>query len=322
MIELSCPGCKHHLRIANKFAGSRGKCKYCGEHFDVPLEISTTPSDLDSSMPGSGRHFDFDTSNKFEQNDSDGFSFEDLMDKKRPIGSTPKGDDPPHVVDSMAFDRPPKISDPVAELIDDNLGCVFWGTAFFIPPAGLVWAFLTPADHSQRGKGIAASAIMLIVAIGTFVASYQIASRSDGFFNGIGTTLETSLLDATGDAMSDLNSPPAETTMIHGVKVPLLMGLDLQPSSPVPLTEGPFATVAASELSFYMGAVQTDYMELASDYEVAMRESGWDYEFVAGFQGSIGMFTDLYGTYNGKDVYLRIFENDAGVFVVFATRAD
>ena len=48
MIELDCPGCGHHLRISDKFAGKEGKCRYCKEHFFVSLESIETPSDLKS----------------------------------------------------------------------------------------------------------------------------------------------------------------------------------------------------------------------------------------------------------------------------------
>lgn len=46
MIELFCPECDHHLRIQNKYAGKEGKCRYCDNHFFVPMDIIETPSDL------------------------------------------------------------------------------------------------------------------------------------------------------------------------------------------------------------------------------------------------------------------------------------
>ena len=36
MIEMSCPECGHRLRIKEKYAGRKGKCKYCEAHFIVP----------------------------------------------------------------------------------------------------------------------------------------------------------------------------------------------------------------------------------------------------------------------------------------------
>jgi len=36
MVKLDCPGCGHHLRIGNQFAGKEGKCRYCKTEFFVP----------------------------------------------------------------------------------------------------------------------------------------------------------------------------------------------------------------------------------------------------------------------------------------------
>jgi hypothetical protein len=295
----------------------------------VPLDIITTPSDLDSATPGSGRHINFVPQQEIEQHDSGGLSFEDIMRKENsPAAPQDIQDLPPHITDPMGIGTPPPISQPVAQLTDDNLGCLFWGTAFFIPPAGLIWAFLTPVDHDQRGKGIIASSIMLVVAIATFAVSYQMAAQSSGgisdFMDMVKSAQQDSDFDSGDGSMVDrlvntATQTPVKTVTLHGVQVPLLKGLELVPSSPFQLQEGPMANVEATQLSFYIGSLQTEYMELASDYQIALREAGWEYEFMAGFDGSIGMFTDLYGTANGKDVYLRVFENDTGVFVAFIT---
>lgn len=43
MIDVQCPGCDHALRIAAKFAGLKGRCRYCQTIFRVPTDVEATP---------------------------------------------------------------------------------------------------------------------------------------------------------------------------------------------------------------------------------------------------------------------------------------
>ena len=47
----------------------------------------------------------------------------------------------------------------------DQLGCLFWGLAFHLPPVALIWAFFLPKGHSQKAAGLGVSAGFLLLAI-------------------------------------------------------------------------------------------------------------------------------------------------------------
>lgn len=331
MVELSCPGCGHHLRIASKFAGSIGKCKYCGESISVPIESFETPSDLDSSVPGSGRQ-DGSQNPASGESHAGGILFDKIMDNQKPaVGGVTGLDAPLASADPMGLGTPLPPSQPVAPLTDDALGCLFWGTAFFLPPVGLVWALAIPPDNEQRGKGLLGSTIMLLIAIVTFAGSYLLVSQSAGGFSELMSAMNSSNDFVNADeeeesffesVLSTVAQAPASTVLLHGVDVPLLKGLVLQPSSPMKLQDGGLQNVPSEQLSFYSGSVQYEYRDLGSDYQRAMMSADWDYQVIGGYEQSIGFYNDLYGTANGKAFYLRILETNLGALVTFVTRTN
>jgi hypothetical protein len=215
----------------------------------------------------------------------------------------------------MGLGTPLPRSQPVAPLTDDGLGCLFWGVAFFIPPVGLVWALLISPDHDQRGKGLTGSAVMLLIAIGTFTASYQLVSRMEALQGVDWTEVFESFVNTVVQA-------PVSTVTLHGVEVPLLKGLVLQSTAPVKLQNGTLQNVPPEQLSFYSGSVQSDYHELAYDYDMALMSANWNYYMTSYEELTDAPKTDLYGTVNGKEFYLRISETDFGAFVTFVTRTN
>lgn len=52
-IEVSCPKCGQMLSIEAQYAGRKGKCPYCGEHFIIPeseVELKPTASFMEVSQ--------------------------------------------------------------------------------------------------------------------------------------------------------------------------------------------------------------------------------------------------------------------------------
>jgi len=332
MIELSCPGCGHQLRIANKFVGTRGKCKYCNEHFDVPARILTTPSDLDSTVAGSGRNASVEIPEKVQQHDSAGFSFEDVMgDKKSPSVPSLDIDNPPRAEDPMGIGAPPPLNGPVAQLTDDTLGCLFWGTAFFIPPAGLIWAFLTPAEHDQRIKGLLASAIMLFVALATFAVSYQAAGRYSDLLQDLNNTGDSEILaasdDSSGQEREEMPAPPRrgglpmnfQKLIKNGVAFPLVDNMSLRAGQYVEQVNSPFTTAEKSNLAFYSGRSFHRYTSLVQEYPAALKSYGWDVTKTTRTDSRGIHHTDFVGTADGKKVHLVFQDKDGSTIFVFVT---
>lgn len=190
MIELKCPECGHQLRIPRRYAGKRGGCKYCRKSFTVPQETPQAQHRAPPPQPP-------ESPESFESPESLGSS-ESLGSPESPESPAPAG---PPVVPAADVPVPaPEI--PTADVsgfsaiekpkssgqgfdVDDSmgpsfgggalaaasasasassqLGCLYWGLAFFLPPVALAWAFFVPKDHEQRTMALVVSLSMSVL---------------------------------------------------------------------------------------------------------------------------------------------------------------
>jgi hypothetical protein len=56
MIEHQCPACDHTLRIDEKYAGLKGRCKYCKEIFRVPSVVTPYVPLVDPGADKASKH--------------------------------------------------------------------------------------------------------------------------------------------------------------------------------------------------------------------------------------------------------------------------
>ncbi len=156
-IEMLCPHCGHQLRIPDRFAGQKGGCVHCKGRFTVPdasvddLELlgdNFAPMSLsalertDINGGGAGGPAGDMSLSSLERIDIDG------------------GGEP-----SSAFAEAAQAASGQAASASEALGCFFWGLAFHLPPAAIVWALFLPKGHSQKAVGLGVSAGFLLLAI-------------------------------------------------------------------------------------------------------------------------------------------------------------
>ncbi len=154
-IEMICPHCGHQLRIPERFAGQKAGCIHCKGRFqvpDAPIAVDSIPQD----------DFAPRSISSLESMDIDGglvggpvggasLSSLGLADADDSAGLSP--------VFAQA------VQAQTAATAADQLGCLFWGLAFHLPPVALIWAFFLPKGHSQKAAGLGVSAGFLLLAI-------------------------------------------------------------------------------------------------------------------------------------------------------------
>lgn len=162
-IEMLCPHCGHQLRIPTSFGGTRAGCIHCKGRFVVP----DAPM-VDIGPPGD--HFTPMSPSTLEQMDIDGGGDPPSLGG---VGG-PKGGMSLSALErldidgadlSPAFAHPAHAGPAQAVSAADELGCLFWGLAFHLPPVALVWALFLPKGHSQKAVGLGVSAGFLLLAI-------------------------------------------------------------------------------------------------------------------------------------------------------------
>ena len=159
-IEMICPHCGHQLRIPERFAGQKAGCIHCKGRFQVPdAPIAVDPIPGDEFAPRS--------ISSLERMDIDGG--DDLVGG--PMGGASlsslgleEADDSAGL--SPVFAQAVQAGQArTAATAADQLGCLFWGLAFHLPPVALIWAFFLPKGHSQKAAGLGVSAGFLLLAI-------------------------------------------------------------------------------------------------------------------------------------------------------------
>jgi len=209
MIEYNCPHCNHLLRIKSKYAGQRGGCKHCGGVFVVPETNSSGQAPSQDAVPAGGSPIDtmddlpaLDPA--FAQQMADqpvervepSTALEDLMNE--PMVAAETAPLPPP--------RKARISD------DEPLGCVFWGTAFLIPPAGLVWSIMIPAGHPHKVRGIAVSCSFSVLAILCVLASAWLGAQTQALIDEANKPIELAPVEYTSEFVDPPESlPPVES---------------------------------------------------------------------------------------------------------------
>jgi hypothetical protein len=102
-----------------------------------------------------------------------------------------------------------------------------------------------------------------------------------------------------------------ETVEVAGVEVPQFGDVGFSEIERIRPSAGPLAEVLAEEVQCFRAIVQGDYLEVASDYQLALTQLGWDFMIY-----DSGDWMELYGTYDGRDVNLRIRQSTSRVQVV------
>ena len=165
IIEMLCPHCGHQLRIPEVYAGQRAGCIHCKGRFQVPDAPSApNPTPGDEFVPRSLsmlERMDIDSgedpaSAGLVGGPAGGMSLSALgrLDIDDSSGSSP------------AFGEAAQSEQAgPAPAAADQLGCLFWGLAFHLPPVALVWALFLPKGHSQKKVGLGVSAGFLLLAI-------------------------------------------------------------------------------------------------------------------------------------------------------------
>ncbi len=159
-IETLCPHCGHQLRIPARFAGQKAGCIHCKGRFQVPdAPVAVDPIPNDEFAPrsiSSLESMDIDGDRDEVGGPTGGVSLSALgrSDADDSAGLSP--------VFAEAVQAGQARTAPTAA---DELGCLFWGLAFHLPPIALVWAFFLPKGHSQKAAGLGVSAGFLLLAI-------------------------------------------------------------------------------------------------------------------------------------------------------------
>ena len=168
-IDMLCPHCGHQLRIPQRFAGQKAGCIHCKGRFqvpDAPVVADAAPDDeFTPRSLSSLQRMDIDRGGDPETGDPiggplGGMSLSSLENLDIDIGDG----------ESSAFTEAAKAGAEQAAYAAESLGCLFWGLAFHLPPAALVWAFFLPKGHVQKGIGLGVSSGFLLLAIGLFAA--------------------------------------------------------------------------------------------------------------------------------------------------------
>ncbi len=258
MIELECPGCGHALRIANKYAGLKGKCRYCQTRFNVPLVIVVDPREGHAPV-GSGE------GGEAVQGESPG-SYSDSLSA---MIERPEGDD---VV----------LVDPGA----DRLAELRYGRG--------------------RGSIVAPIGISIIVVVLVFGLAF--------WFMGDGEEQSTFIdRDLVGDIAT------YSTVVLAGVDVVAYGNDAFSEIDSVSPNEGPLAEVSEEGLASFEALVKGAYLNVVSDYQLALTELGWDFVIV---NSESGKWTELYGDFEERDVSLAIHDEGTNVRVIFVTESN
>lgn len=167
MIEMNCPHCDHTLRIPDKYAGRRGGCKHCRGTFRVPKTIPTPPprepeqtQEPAAAAPASMSNLDnMDDMPALDPEFADRVTGEEVPEPSTKLSDL--DDDDPAGAEAPASARRPRAAQVPG---DEGLGCLFWGTVFFIPPAGLVWSFFVPSGHPAKVRAIVSSVLFCLLA--------------------------------------------------------------------------------------------------------------------------------------------------------------
>lgn len=162
-IEMLCPHCGHQLLIPERFAGKKAGCIHCKGRFQVP----GAPV---AAVPGLEEEFAPRSLSSLEQMDIDGGG--DLV-AGDPSGGLPggaslsslEGFDIDGSGGTSAFAEAEQDKVRQAEIAGESLGCLYWGLAFHLPPAALIWALFLPKGHSQKAIGIGVSSGFLLLMI-------------------------------------------------------------------------------------------------------------------------------------------------------------
>lgn len=66
MIEFTCPSCQSHYQVADELAGSKAKCKQCGNVLEIPMPAKTAPAAPCSHevLNGVTKHFAYEISQR------------------------------------------------------------------------------------------------------------------------------------------------------------------------------------------------------------------------------------------------------------------
>ena len=156
-IEMICPHCGHQLRVPERFAGQKAGCVHYKGRFqvpDAPIAVDSIPQD----------DFALRSLSNLESMDIDGGG--GLVGG--PLGGASLSSLGLEEADDSAGLSPvfaQAVQAPTAATAADQLGCLFWGLAFHLPPVALIWAFLLPKGHSQKAAGLGVSAGFLLLAI-------------------------------------------------------------------------------------------------------------------------------------------------------------
>jgi hypothetical protein len=317
MIEMKCPHCDHQLRINSKYAGKRGGCKHCGGVFVVPNAYAPEASPPQDAAPPGGMALDnmedlpaLDPGFARQMADQPvetvepSTSLEDL--KNEPLA------------EGVAVPLPPPLAARISN--EDPLGCVFWGTAFLVPPVGLVWSIMIPAGHPHKARGMAVSAAFSLLAIICVLVSAWLAAQTQAMIDEANEPLEAAPVEYTSvsaepaesfqtvDApthVSQANSLPPRPPPVADAQqdgpgfdnfvIPTYEGLYLEiPQRLTPASLGralsSYGDYDVRYISIGEGAVAGSVGDVADAFQSQLREQGYKTSTSFGFGTSTGQY--------------------------------
>lgn len=208
-IEMNCPHCGHQLRIKRKYEGQKGACKHCKGTILVPVQEEPAPSPEVPEAPTSLAALN---ENAVLAEEASWEAVPPATPSATPA-ATPS-DTPPATPAAAGAAGAPSMAG-LAEAANESqgLGCLFWLTTFFVPPAAFIWGLLLPKEHPQRKVAIIVPSVVTFIALFLLV---PVAGTALRFFNAIDpkvyATPETGLYHA--DGCSEV-PPDAERVRAH-----------------------------------------------------------------------------------------------------------